>query len=387
MAGENVIRKDVVQIGFDVIGNPIKEIQSMVNNLTGGAKKAMQGVDGITKEAKAAADSVKDIGESAKQASNTAKTMSEPIKKTAENAKDASKNLESMAKSIEKTGNGKIKSIPEAIKSSATAAKQFAASLKANIADGATKGFQKLKNTVQSVKNIKLTDLTSGLLRGVNNLKDKFSGAAKAAKEIETNMDGAKSSIDDATDEAGKLGSKLKSVASAITKALGGLTLAAGAGAIGLGTAVVNSFGELEQNIGGAESVFQDLGKTINDMSTKTMVLDKKTKELTETTTNLGKLSEDAYKTMGISQSEYLATANKMGALFQGSGLDQQRALDLTTQAMQRAADMASVMGIDQASALESVTGAAKGNYTINSIVCYSSDAIVSVSELYQRCA
>ena len=332
MAGENVIRKDVVQIGFDVIGNPIKEIQSMVNGLTGGAKKAMQGVDGITKEAKAAADSVKDIGESAKQASNTAKNMSEPIKKTAESAKDASKSLESMAKSIDKAGNGKIKSIPTAIKSSATAAKEFAASLKANIADGATKGFQKLKNTVQSVKNIKLSDLTSGLLRGVNNLKDKFSGAAKAAKEIEDNMDGAKSSIDDATDEAGRLGSKLKSVASAITKALGGLTLAAGAGAIGLGTAVVKSFGELEQNIGGAESVFQDLGKSINDMSTKTMVLDKETKKLTETTISLGELSENAYKTMGVSQSEYLATANKMGALFQGSGLSQQKALDLTTQ-------------------------------------------------------
>jgi hypothetical protein len=47
---------------------------------------------------------------------------------------------------------------------------------------------------------------------------------------------------------------------------------------------------------------------------------------------------------MGTSQSEYLATANKMGALFQGSGVDQQRSLELTTQAMQRAADMASVM-------------------------------------------
>ena len=51
--------------------------------------------------------------------------------------------------------------------------------------------------------------------------------------------------------------------------------------------------------------------------------------------------------------------------MFQGSGLDQQRSLDLSVQAMQRAADVASIMGIDQADALEAVTGAAKGNYTM----------------------
>ena len=63
---------------------------------------------------------------------------------------------------------------------------------------------------------------------------------------------------------------------------------------------------------------------------------------------------------MGVSQSQYLATANKMGALFQGSGVDQQKSLELTEKAMQRAADMASVMGIDMQMALDSVAGAAK---------------------------
>ena len=68
---------------------------------------------------------------------------------------------------------------------------------------------------------------------------------------------------------------------------------------------------------------------------------------------------------MGVSQSEYLATANKMGALFQGSGLEQQKSLEITEKAMQRAADMASVMGIDMKVALDSVAGAAKGNFTM----------------------
>ena len=72
-----------------------------------------------------------------------------------------------------------------------------------------------------------------------------------------------------------------------------------------------------------------------------------------------------AYKNLGVSQSDYLATANKMGALFQGSGVEQQKSLELTEKAMQRATDMASVMGIDTQIALDSVAGAAKGNFTM----------------------
>lgn len=116
----------------------------------------------------------------------------------------------------------------------------------------------------------------------------------------------------------------------------------------GIGSAIagfvkdsVMSFAELEQNIGGSEAVFGDYAKSVQGYA------------------------EQAYRTMGATQSDYLATANKMGALFQGSGLDAQRSMELTTEAMQRAADMASVMGIDTESALEAITGAAKGNYTM----------------------
>ena len=103
----------------------------------------------------------------------------------------------------------------------------------------------------------------------------------------------------------------------------------------------VNAYAELEQNIGGSEAVFGEYAKAVQGYAA------------------------DAYKTMATTQSDYLATANKMGALFQGSGLDAQRSMELTTQAMQRATDMASVMGIDTQSALDAVTGAAKGNYTM----------------------
>ena len=98
---------------------------------------------------------------------------------------------------------------------------------------------------------------------------------------------------------------------------------------------------ELEQNLGGTEAVFGDYATAVQ------------------------KAAEDSYKNMGLSASDYMATANKMGSLFQGSGLEQARAMELTTKAMQRAADVASVMGIDAGMAMESIAGAAKGNFTM----------------------
>lgn len=118
--------------------------------------------------------------------------------------------------------------------------------------------------------------------------------------------------------------------------------------AAGIGIALKKVFGdvfaqggELQQNLGGTEAVFGQFAKTIQDQAV------------------------NAYKNMGMSASDYMATANKMGSLFQGSGIEQQKSLDMTSKAMQRAADVASVMGIDMSMAMESIAGAAKGNFTM----------------------
>ena len=150
--------------------------------------------------------------------------------------------------------------------------------------------------------------------------------------------------LNDTADEAEKSGprfEKLGGVLKGIGVTIGAVAVAAGAAAIKLGKEVVQQFGELEQNLGGSEAVFGAYAASIQ------------------------KTGEEAYKNLGVSQSEYLATANKMGALFQGSGIAQQKSLELTEKSMQRAADMASVMGIDMSTAMEAVTGAAKGNFTM----------------------
>ena len=190
----------------------------------------------------------------------------------------------------------------------------------------------------------KMTGLT-----GVKNDFSKLKDAVEACKEKHFVLSGAMEKIGDASKKAGEavksgLSSALKGLGTGLeasAKAAGVALAAISGAAIKLGKEVVEGFAELEQNLGGSEAVFGKYAASIQ------------------------KVGEDAYKNMGVTQSEYLATANKMGALLQGAGLDQERSLQMTEKAMQRAADMASVMGIETSAALEAVTGAAKGNFTM----------------------
>lgn len=121
-------------------------------------------------------------------------------------------------------------------------------------------------------------------------------------------------------------------------------TLASGLSALGIGAMIKNAIslaGDLQQNIGGSESVFKNYAGTIQ------------------------RTAETAASSLGLSQSKYLATATKMGALFQGSGFSVAQSADMVTQSMQRASDVASIMGISVDSAMEAVTGMAKGNFTM----------------------
>ncbi len=121
-------------------------------------------------------------------------------------------------------------------------------------------------------------------------------------------------------------------------------TLASGLSALGFGAMIKNAIslaGDLQQNIGGSESVFKIYAGTIQ------------------------KTAETAASSLGLSQSKYLATATKMGALFQGSGFSVAQSANMVTQSMQRASDVASIMGISVDSAMEAVTGMAKGNFTM----------------------
>lgn len=184
----------------------------------------------------------------------------------------------------------------------------------------------------------------------------------KIKASIEVEADKAKKTIRDTTEEAGgasrelgKLGDSGKAANGKLGKFFSGFasgcaTLAK-ATAIGIGAAAtaiggltvkaLSSAGELEQNMGGSEAVFGEYAERIQ------------------------KHADKAFSNMGLSTSDYLATANKMGALFKGAGFETEDALSMSSDAMQRAADVASIMGIDTASAMEAIAGAAKGNFTM----------------------
>lgn len=167
-------------------------------------------------------------------------------------------------------------------------------------------------------------DVTAVLKANVSN----FTGGIKEAQAVfESFQSKSNRTFESVADGFQKAGTALTA----------GLTapVAAGVGA------VVKSWAELEQNLGGTKAVFGDLANSVQSDA------------------------KAAYKNMGLSASDYMATANKMGSLFQGSGVEQQRSLELTSKAMQRASDVASVMGVDLKMAMESVTGAAKGNFTM----------------------
>lgn len=157
-------------------------------------------------------------------------------------------------------------------------------------------------------------------------------------------LDGLKTANTEALNQSNKIKSNLDKIGDFGTgamKAGKNITKFVTLPVIAAGGTIVKLFGDLQQSLGGTEVVF---GKYANIIQTK---------------------ADEAYKNMGASANQYMQTANVMASLFQGSGITQQKSLDMTTMAMQRAADVASVMGISTQMALDSITGAAKGNFTM----------------------
>lgn len=181
----------------------------------------------------------------------------------------------------------------------------------------------------------------------------------------------ANKALDDTSKKGESTKNKLNKALSSMGKGavVVGKTVATGlaAGAAAMGTLTIkalNMSGELEQNMGGSEAVFGKYATKMQDTA------------------------KQAFSQMGLSTSDYLATANKMGALFQGAGFSIEESMSLSSDAMQRAADVASIMGIDTSAAMEAVAGAAKGNFTM--IKCQSGISVTICSvcvNAYQRCA
>ena len=238
-----------------------------------------------------------------------------------------SASLNEMRETLDSADETNFKEAVEKVKEKKpeTAIEKFGASLK-NVHDK-LETFKEKINVFDKLKN------------KLNDAKERFTYFRKGASE-------AGDSLEEAGKKSIKFGDLVKAnvIGDVIVNGLKGVASACKSIAKGVVDFVkdsVSAFGELEQNLGGSAAVFGSYADAVVEKS------------------------KSAYKNMGVAQSEYLATANKMGSLFQGSGLSQERSLELTTKAMQRATDVASVMGIDTSQALESIAGAAKDNFTM----------------------
>lgn len=185
------------------------------------------------------------------------------------------------------------------------------------------------------------TEVNSEGYRALEREIVKTKAAIKACEEETRKFSTSGKKIEKIGDMFKSAGKSVVSMSAEMAKAAGKGIAAVAAGVTTTLGAAVKAAGDLEQNMGGSEAVFKNYAQTMQDTAA------------------------EAYEKMGLSQSEYLATANKMSALFQGSGFTIQESAEMSAEAMQAAADVASIMGIDISMAMESVAGAAKGNFTM----------------------
>ena len=161
---------------------------------------------------------------------------------------------------------------------------------------------------------------------------------------INTELDnsGVKKGLGTLNSTLGKVGSGIKSAftvgATAITGAAAAFT--------GLVVASVNARGELEQQIGGIETLF--------------------TNELGSASDTVIKNANNAYKTAGMSAIDYMSTATSFSAsLLQSLGNDTAKAAEVTDMAITDMSDNANKMGTSMESIQWAYQGFAKQNYTM----------------------
>ena len=157
---------------------------------------------------------------------------------------------------------------------------------------------------------------------------------------IETKLD-----TDGVEKGIGKLKSGFGKLGSIAGTALKGTAVAVGAVATafaGLVTASVNARGEIEQQIGGVQTLFKDSADIVI------------------------KNAEKAYMTAGMSASQYMETVTSFSAsLLQSLGGDTKKAAEVADMALIDMADNANKFGTDMEAIQNAYQGFAKQNYTM----------------------
>lgn len=139
-----------------------------------------------------------------------------------------------------------------------------------------------------------------------------------------------------------KLGSLGKSGLSVVSKAMTGAVAAVGAGAAAIVKSSLGVVANMEQQIGGVETLFKDSAKTVI------------------------RNANNAFKTAQLSANDYMSTVTSFSAsLLQGLGGDTAKAAEIADMAIIDMADNANKMGTNMQDIQNAYQGFAKKNYTM----------------------
>lgn len=166
----------------------------------------------------------------------------------------------------------------------------------------------------------------------ISKTKSSIKDMKKELKETNLiNFNDVKSALSSVGEVAGKVVKTVSQVVAGVSTAIAGV-VAAG----------VNSYADLEQSIGGVETLFKDNADTVIANANK------------------------AYETAGLSANEYMETVTSFSAsLLQSLGGDTEKAASVADMALIDMADNANKFGTDMSSIQNAYQGFAKQNYTM----------------------
>lgn len=169
--------------------------------------------------------------------------------------------------------------------------------------------------------------------------------AEREMDDVADSADDMSGELDDAGDSAEKNKGKFESLGSVLKGvgvAMGAVVTAAAAAAVSLGKAVVESYAEYEQLVGGIDTLFKDSSAKMQEYA------------------------NNAYKTAGMSANDYMSTVTSFSAsLISSLGGDTEAAVKYADMAITDMADNANKMVTDIGLIQNTYQGFAKQNYTM----------------------
>ena len=250
--------------------------------------------------------------------------------------------LESALKDVNKVvydTNSELKNLNKALKLDPKNTELLAQKqelLKKNI-EATTNRLKTLKSAQQQMGSYnKLTDQQKESYRA---LSIEIAKSESALKDMQRELKATSSiNLNGLTQGLKKVGVVATQVLTTVTK----VATTVGTALAGVVAAGVKSYAELEQNIGGVETLFGDAADEVK------------------------KNAAEAYRTAGVSANEYMAGVTSFSAsLIKSLGGDTKKAADVADMAFRDMSDNANKFGTDMSSIQSAYQGFAKQNYTM----------------------